>query len=370
MKSVAEVARAFGITPTEGVRTPYGLGSLLNLAPTETLERDLGILRASALDGDDQRVLRVEAMLADAHERDRLINERRALGAEYATCWCLGLGGQGEYVASILTESGPLASVLGEDGFPTRPVMAMRAYCECPDGETKAKFALEGVRKLHEDYRQALNRRASNEARLPRQYDGLTVETWAVRAKQAGGNETDIGAVLSVVAGWRDSAAAREVRSGPKSLLLAGGYGNGKSGLAAALGREALDAGRSVIYRKVAEVMAELRAAPWRARQEGREEAPITELEILRRCREVDLLILDDLGAEALVGAGVDRVVEALMFMIDGRLDDGVPTIITTNLNAQALTERVGERLVDRITSAGTTYLAVVRTPSLRSAVW
>lgn len=349
------------VMPMDGTRTPAGLRALINLLPTASIEASLETATGNTAE-------RLGAMLEDAHERDRLTAERQALGQAYADCWCLGLGGAGEHIAAINGGSyGMIASVPTADG-PSRPVTAFRAYCRCPDGKEAEKRTQEAVEGLLGAFKGALARRRADEARLPVQYDGLNLDTWESRAATSGADRTDIQSVEDGLGSW--SFCVLE-GNGPKNLLLAGGYGNGKSGLATHLAREMLDAGRSVIYRRVAEVLAELRAAPYRARQEGRDEdVPITELEILRRCSEVDLLVLDDLGAEAMVGTGADRAVEALMFMVDGRLDTGRPTVVVTNLSSKLLIERVGQRLVDRLTSPATSHVVVVRTPSLRTAVW
>ena len=59
----------------------------------------------------------------------------------------------------------------------------------------------------------------------------------------------------------------------------------------------------------------------------------------------VDLLVLDDLGSER----ESDWVLEKLLVIVDGRLNEFKPTIYTTNFNLDELELRVGSRLASRI---------------------
>lgn len=63
------------------------------------------------------------------------------------------------------------------------------------------------------------------------------------------------------------------------------------------------------------------------------------------------MLVIDDLGTEYNDAKGMFTAI--LDSLIDTRYAANLRTVITTNLNAKAFTERYGERVVDRIREAG-----------------
>lgn len=121
----------------------------------------------------------------------------------------------------------------------------------------------------------------------------------------------------------------------PRWLLLMGGYGTGKTHLAAAVAHRWLAAGQSVFFAVVPDLLDHLRAAF----------APSSEMpydEMFDTIREVELLVLDDLGAEN----GTAWATEKLFQLINYRYNEGLPTVITTN---QQLHTRMDERIRSRL---------------------
>ena len=57
------------------------------------------------------------------------------------------------------------------------------------------------------------------------------------------------------------------------------------------------------------------------------------------------LVIIDDVGAEKIS----DWVAETFYLIVNRRYEDMLPTIFTSNLNPQALADRIGDRTVSRI---------------------
>ena len=68
-------------------------------------------------------------------------------------------------------------------------------------------------------------------------------------------------------------------------------------------------------------------------------------LDLARRPRHVDLLHLDDLGAER----ATDWVLEQLYSIVNARYEEERSLVITTNLDPEQLAEQIGPRTVSRI---------------------
>jgi DNA replication protein DnaC len=121
-------------------------------------------------------------------------------------------------------------------------------------------------------------------------------------------------------------------------LIFQGGYGCGKTHLAAAIAHQREDAGDTVFFSIVPDLLDHLRAAF----------APTSELTydaLFERVRESGLLALDDLGAEN----GTAWATEKLFQLINYRYNYRMPTVITTNARLMShMDERIRSRLNDR----------------------
>lgn len=81
--------------------------------------------------------------------------------------------------------------------------------------------------------------------------------------------------------------------------------------------------------------------------------------------REVDLLVIDDLGAERLT----EWTIERLTSLLDHRWGNQKRTILTTNLEGKVLLDRYGSRLVDRMIDEAT-IVEVAGMSRRRPAPW
>ncbi|MDD2417798.1 MAG: ATP-binding protein [Oscillospiraceae bacterium] len=119
------------------------------------------------------------------------------------------------------------------------------------------------------------------------------------------------------------------------SLLLRGATGTGKTHVSLAIARQAIDRGFGVIYSPVQKLLHQLEKEHF-GRAQGNSE------DIMLEC---DLLILDDLGTEF----SSAFYISCLYNLINSRMLDGRPTIISTNLDQNELTDMYGEQISSRV---------------------
>ena len=124
-------------------------------------------------------------------------------------------------------------------------------------------------------------------------------------------------------------------RSG--NLLFSGDTGLGKTFLSACIARCVADQGFSVVYESAGHLFAALEKARFENNEENRRAA--------QKYRECDLLIVDDLGTE-LPG---QFVTAALYSLVNDRLLEGKPTIISTNLTEDDFVRRYNPQIASRL---------------------
>ena len=126
---------------------------------------------------------------------------------------------------------------------------------------------------------------------------------------------------------------------GGRGLWLAGDVGTGKTSLAMLVSLAAEKAGRSVAIYPVTRLLAEIKDT-YDSQNGG------SYMSLFRRLCAVDLLHLDDLGAER----RTDWVLEQLYSVVNERWQDERSIVITTNtLNLDELREQIGARTVSRL---------------------
>ncbi|HTU87135.1 MAG TPA: ATP-binding protein [Solirubrobacteraceae bacterium] len=143
----------------------------------------------------------------------------------------------------------------------------------------------------------------------------------------------------AVVAAARRFAGAIDERlDAGRGLWLMGPVGTGKTTLAMLVSKAALEAGRSVAIYSLPRLLNEIRDTHRAAR---------SHVELLDRLAAVDLLHVDDVGAERTT----DWVLEELYSIVNARYEDQRSMVITTNiLDREELCEQITPRTVSRLT--------------------
>jgi len=123
-----------------------------------------------------------------------------------------------------------------------------------------------------------------------------------------------------------------------RGLWLTGDVGTGKTTLAMLVSKAALEKKRSVAIYSLPRLLAEIRTTY----DDG---AQHSYTDLIDRLAEVDLLHVDDVGAERTS----DWVLEQLYAIINARYEDGRAIVVTTNLPYDELKGQIGERTASRL---------------------
>jgi DNA replication protein DnaC len=175
----------------------------------------------------------------------------------------------------------------------------------------------------------ATARTRSLAGRIPRRYQGVSFDRPPV---------SDIARIApdqiqSIRRYVRD--IGKNLDSG-RGLWIQGDVGTGKTTLAMLVSKAALDAGRSVAIYSLPRLLNLLRESM--DSEQGK-------LDFLDRLTAVDLLHIDDLGAEN----RTDWVLEQLYSIVNARYESERAIVATTNLMPDELSERLGARTVSRL---------------------
>ncbi|HEX4363172.1 MAG TPA: ATP-binding protein [Solirubrobacteraceae bacterium] len=166
---------------------------------------------------------------------------------------------------------------------------------------------------------------------IPRKYRGVSFERPPVTEIE----RSRVAVVRSFVNRIDDNLDAG------RGLWFYGPAGTGKTTLAMLVSRYALEAGRSVAIYSLPRLLAEIRTT---FDDDGR---GMSYLELLTRLTAVDLLQIDDVGAEKTS----DWVLEQLYAIVNARYEDERSIVVTTNLlTPEELAQQIHTRTVSRLT--------------------
>ena len=121
------------------------------------------------------------------------------------------------------------------------------------------------------------------------------------------------------------------------NLIFIGGTGLGKTFLSACIAGQVANKGYSVMYETASRLFNKLEQAKFTGSEEARMQ--------VAKYYACDLLILDDLGTEM----PSQFVTAALYSLLNERLLDGKPMVISTNLNVDEMARRYSPQIASRI---------------------
>lgn len=131
---------------------------------------------------------------------------------------------------------------------------------------------------------------------------------------------------------------AREFGAGAPSLLFTGGPGLGKTFLSACIARAVADNGFSVVYDTAGKLFSDFEAVKFGGNQQ----------DLTRKYLQCDLLIIDDLGTEM-----TTQFTQSVLYrVLNDRLLESRPVIVSTNLSDQALRQRYSAPIASRLLGA------------------
>lgn len=125
-------------------------------------------------------------------------------------------------------------------------------------------------------------------------------------------------------------------------LIFSGRAGSGKTHLACSIAWSVIEQGGSAQFATVAEVMRQVKSS-------FSKDSTTSEQDQIDHFSGIQLLILDEVGMDY----GTDFNKALIFEILNKRYENMLPTILLTNLDAPALVEYMGERLVDRMREGG-----------------
>ena len=165
-------------------------------------------------------------------------------------------------------------------------------------------------------------------ARIPERFANKSLDTFLARDPRR----------RDILHSARAYAQGFHMREEMPGLILRGKAGAGKTHVAIGILKEVILQGWTGVYCNVTELLARLRSTY----EDHSDEAESEVIEELTTC---DLLVLDDLGSEAISAWVLDR----LYLLINRRYEAMRPILITTNCDERELAEKAGPRIASRL---------------------
>lgn len=208
-------------------------------------------------------------------------------------------------------------------------------YWEQHDREEAEKKALEERRKKEAAIQERVTKLIKNSGMRGR-FQNRTFERWQMTGQNSRAFSTCkryADAFQLMRPGKDERGRAKPPEKERNGLFLIGGYGTGKTHLAAAIANQLMEGGTPVICMTMIDLLARIRET-YDKGGDG------TEAQIMRLYTDVPLLIVDDLGSEQPTEWGSTMIFS----IINARYEAYMPTIVTSNCGADELVQRMTPR--------------------------
>ena len=272
------------------------------LPEVENLDHQIRLTMAEVMSQSFRQGEDPSAAISEIRERNLSLQRRRET-----------LLRQAGYAPEYL-DDGPLCRKCGDSGFHGEKM------CDCM------------VQFCREEQRKELTSLLTDDAT----FDDFSLDYYSTAPDQARGRSSR--QVMELIYGVCVNYASHFDPKETGNLLFIGDPGLGKTFLSACIAREVVDRGYSVVY----DTAIHLFSCMEKQKFGGAAEEDLRMVERMQLC---DLLILDDLGTEMTN----PFVISALYTIVNGRILSGKPSIISTNLSQQQLSQRYSPQVVSRL---------------------
>lgn len=204
----------------------------------------------------------------------------------------------------------------------------------CPDCDKEYETRMEQSKAKAEAARKIdLAKRLHESSLIPKRFKQCSFDNFIV---------TNEGQSKALATAKAYSESWTEMYERGAGLIFSGKAGTGKTHLACAIANAVIDTATPAKFTTVTHMMRGIK-------ETYSKDSTDTESDVLQRLSNVPLLVLDEAGMDY----GTDFNKTLLFEVLNSRYENVNPTIILTNLDAAALKEYLGERVIDRMRDGG-----------------
>jgi len=193
---------------------------------------------------------------------------------------------------------------------------------------------------------ESLRQNMLKQFKIPKRFQNKTFDNYDLEC----GNKQAFEKVMNYATDYK-----KRVKNGTW-LILAGGYGLGKTHLALAAGKKSLkyyaekkaEKSRSLNYIGLNPMKFISSSEMIQSIRDSYDSDQLDERQLMNSYKKTSLLIIDDLGTEK----ASEWQREKMYIVLNHRYNELLPTIITTNLSGSELTGHISPRVVERMIEA------------------